>query len=99
TEDVTKEERLGQSLNNVRVAQVLPGDGEVLSAVLVVHEHGHAGATQDATSIGNDGEKEEHGHAGKDARCHQLAQRVNAEGAHRVNLLGHHHGAELAGHG
>ena len=80
-------------------AQVLVGHGEVLSAVLVIHEDGDGRAAEDAEEVGNYGEEEEHGDAGEDARRNQLAHRVDAEGAHGVNLLGDHHRTEFAGHG
>ena len=57
-----------------------------------------AAAAEDAKGVGNDGEEEEHGDAGKDARSDQFAHGVDAQGAHGVNLLGDHHGAEFAGH-
>ncbi len=65
----------------------------------MVHEDGDEGAAHDAEGIGHDGEKEEHCDAGEDARGDQLANGIDAEGAHGVNLLGDDHGAEFAGHG
>ena len=47
-DDVAEEERLDQALHDVGIAQVLPGHGEVLGAVLVVHEDGNGGAAEDA---------------------------------------------------
>ena len=73
--------------------------GEVLGAVLVIHEDGDEGAADDAEGVGHDGEKEQHGDAGEDARGDELAHGVDAESAHGVNLFGDDHGAEFAGHG
>ena len=98
-DDVAEEERLDQSLDDVGIAEVLPGHGEVLGAVLVIHEDGDEAAADDAEGVGDDGEEEEHGDAGEDARRDQLAHGVDAEGAHGVDLLGDDHGAEFAGHG
>jgi len=50
----------------------LPGFGEVLGAVLVIQEDGDEPAAEDAEGVGDDGEKEEHGDAGKDARVTSL---------------------------
>src|ERR1035441_4334833 len=97
-EDVAKKERLDQSLDDVGIAQMLPGHVEVLGAVLVVHEDGDQAAAGDAAGVGNDGEKEEHGDGGSDARGDEFAQGVHAQGAHGVDLLGDHHRSEFAGH-
>src|ERR1019366_7054922 len=64
----------------------------------MIHVDGDSGAAEDTEKIGYDGEKEEHCHAGKDAWGNQLANGVNAEGAHGVYLLSDDHGAEFAGH-
>src|SRR5208283_2571459 len=47
--------------------------------------------------VGHDGEQQQHGDAGKDARGHQLSHGVYAQGAHGVNLFGDDHGTQLAG--
>ena len=97
-DDESREERLDQALNDVGEAEVLVGHGEVLRAVLVVHEDGDGAAAEDAEEIGDDGEKKEHRDASEDARSYELAHRIDAQCAHGINLLGHDHGAEFAGH-
>ena len=81
------------------IAEAFVGHVEVLGAVLMVEEDGNGSAAGNAAGIGHDGEEKEHGDAGKDARRDELAHRVDAQGAHGVNLLGDDHGAELAGYG
>jgi len=78
---------------------VLPCHGEVLGAVLVVHDDGDESAARDAKGVGEDGEEEEHRNAGKQAGGHELAHGVDTQGAHGIDLLRHHHGPQFAGHG
>ena len=78
--------------------QVLIGHRKILRAVLVIHEDGDGGAAEDPKEVGDDGEKEEHGHAGEDTWGDQLTHWIDAECAHRIDLFGYHHGAEFTGH-
>ena len=54
-------------------------------------------AAQDADGIGDDGQHRAHEEAGQHPRHDQLAHRVGAERAQRVDLVGDDHRAELGG--
>ncbi len=65
----------------------------------MVEKNRHRSTAHDAEGIGHDGEQQEHGDAGEDARGDELAHRVDTKGAHGVNLLGDNHRSQFAGHG
>src|SRR5579883_28679 len=93
-----EEDGLDEALDEIGVTKRLIGGVEILRAVLAQHQHGHSAATGDTDHIGNDGEKEQHDDGRDNAWHHQLFQRVSSQGAHRINLLCHHHRAKFAGH-
>src|SRR5271170_3820951 len=96
--DKSEEDRLCQSLDYVRELKSLIGGVEVLRSVIAQQEDGDGAAAQRADCVGDNGEEEHHHDRGDDARHYQLLQRVRAERAHGVNLLGHHHRTQFAGH-
>src|SRR5277367_547811 len=90
-DDKAEDERLEQPLKYVGIMKRLIGGMEVLRAILPKQEDSDRCSAEDADSVRDDGEKEEHDDRGGDARHHQLLERIGAERAHGVDLLGHHH--------
>ena len=54
-------------------------------------------AAQNAHEVRDDRQDRRHQHAGNHARHHELPDRIGAERAQRVDLIGHDHRAELGG--
>src|ERR1017187_8962944 len=97
-DDETGEEGLGESLHDGAVDQAAGGVVQVGVGVEAEQVDGHQGPAGDAKSVRDDGEEEEHEDGGHDARSDQLANRIGAQGAHGVELLGNLHGADLRSH-
>jgi len=56
------------------------------------------GAAGQSHQVRKNGEEEQHEHGGRQPRSYQLAAGIGAEGAHRVDLFGHLHGAQFGRH-
>src|ERR1700733_648357 len=96
--DEAKHHGLYQALKNVGKTQRLVCGMKVLRPVLSQHHHRYERPAQRAYGVGDDGEEKEHENRGVQPGRHQFLERICTERTHGINLLGHHHGAQLAGH-
>ena len=55
-------------------------------------------AADQPEQVGDDGQKKQHERGGADSWRNQFLGRVGAQGAHGIDLFGHDHRAQFAGH-
>lgn len=93
-----REEGLHEATNYVAGDQGHVGGVEVGLTVELQEIDGDETSAGRPTGVGDDGEEEEHEDGGDEARGDELADGIGSQGTHGVDLLGHFHGAEFAGH-
>jgi hypothetical protein len=97
-DDEAGEERLGEALRNAGVGEGAVRAVEVGGEVQAQHGDANQSATGDPDCVRDDGKEEEHENGGDEPRRDKLADRVGAQGAHGIDLLGDLHRAELGCH-
>src|SRR5579863_7595619 len=98
-DDEAEDERLDEADGHVTELKGIDGAGPELSGGNVEGELGDGEAT-DQTAADAKGRQYRHDEDGGDeARSHEFADGVDAEGADGVDLIGDDHRAEYGGHG
>ena len=97
-DDESGEERLREALDDVAILQRTVGVVEIRGGVEPHEGDADQSAASDTDRVRHDGEEKKHEDCGVKPRGDKFADGVRAEGAHRVDLFGHLHGADLRRH-
>src|SRR5579864_3715117 len=97
-DDEAEHNRLEQSHEHILQHEYLPGVAPVLTSVKAEKKLRNHEPPGESDEIGNDAQEEQHEDSRRHARRDQFLDRVGAKGAHGIDLLGHDHRAEFAGH-
>ena len=98
-DDEAEDERLDESNDEVAELKRVDGACPELSGGDVESGGGDGESAEQAGADPQGGEDRHHQDGGDQARRHEFADGVDAEGADGVDLIGDDHGAELGGHG
>src|SRR5580692_4233927 len=97
-DDEAEDNRLDQPHEHILKNQRLPGVVPVLPGVETQQHLGDKQASGQAHHVRNNSQEKHHENGGDHARRDQFLHGVGAQGAHGVDLFGHYHRSQLAGH-
>jgi hypothetical protein len=98
-DDEAEDERLDESNDEITELQRVDGARPELSGRDVESGGGDGESAEKAGANTECGKDRHHHDGGDEARSHEFADGVDAEGADGVDLIGDDHGAEFGGHG
>src|ERR1700723_630866 len=98
-DDEAEDERLDEADDEITELKRVDGACPELSGGGVERGGGDGESAEQAGADAECSEDRHHHDGGDEARSHQFADGVDAEGADGVDLIGDDHGAELGGHG
>src|SRR5581483_852920 len=97
-DDEAEHKRFGQSHEDVGKDKRLPGIAPVFVRIEAEQHGGYEAASQKSHKVAKDGQEKHHDDGRDYAWGDKFLGGIGAQGSHGVDLLGHDHGTEFAGH-
>src|ERR1019366_8913962 len=97
-DDEPKQHGLNEAGEDVAEDNDLPDGGPILARVEAEYQMRDREAADQPKQVGDDGQEKQHEGGGSHSGRNQLLGGVGAQGTHGINLFGHDHRAQFAGH-